>query len=152
MRKKLYLKRLKNILKERNIPQRTLAHYCDVSETSLSSIINGKSQPNNSTIDSIASGLSVYSEFLTGEINYSDFNDWKNSNYHYSTEQIETIISFMRSFNYQVVPDSPSIDLITVVTPDQKKKVIDKIHFNILINNFITLFDSYLIDYEKIKL
>lgn len=61
-----YGERLRNILKEKNMPQRALAKKTGITEATVSNYINGKQLPKLGIIEKIALALDVKTDYLLG--------------------------------------------------------------------------------------
>ena len=144
-------RKIKELITEQNMSQATLAYHAGISQPTLSNIMQGNHEPKKSTLDAIANALGVYTEYLSGDTPYRDFDHWLDmfASYDISEEQEAAVINMIKSWGYEYT--EVNNHFVSVVSPNGQKKILCKWHLVYLLNNFFSMFDMILLP-EKLAL
>lgn len=138
-------RKIKELLKDRNMSQVALAYHAGITEQTLSNIMQGKREPNKKTLDAIAGALGVYPDYLTGNIPFKDFSTWLDmfAVYDLNDMQETAVINMIASWGYACTDLQNGF--VMVECPNGQKKILCKYHLVNLLNNFFSMFNMILL-------
>ena len=157
--------RISELIKEHGILKSHFAVEMHVTPQAVSAWLSNKSMPSDDTIKNIAAYFKVYPEYLTGEIDYKNFEDFKN---HVNIE-IElrdfTKHNFLHSWGYtfkqsqyfkkndnyyncknKPLDDSDNDFVFEVTTPTGETRYIASSELDLLIDDFFYMLKKRLLD------
>lgn len=137
--------KINELLKERDMSQVALSALSGVTPQTITGIMQGKHTPKESTLQVIADTLGVYKEYLTGDIQYKNYDSWVKMNLlcDFTPEQTNAIIHLLDAFGYKAT--AFDTDIMHIECPNGQNKKIGKHHLQSLLNNFFIMFDSLLL-------
>lgn len=143
---KIIALRMRKLLKEQKLTQSTLAYRSGISEQTITRIMkcNCKNTPTDYTIEKIAGVLGVCRDYLTGAIDYKNYDSWidMHSTYTLNPNKEKTLLEMLASWGYAA--ENSKNEMIIITCPTGEKRILHKKHLEYLLHNFFTLFDSVL--------
>ena len=163
--------RINELIKERGILKSHFAVEMHVTPQAVSAWLSNKSMPSDDMINNIAAYFKVYPEYLTGEIDYKNFEEFK--------EYVDTDIklrdfakhNFLRSWgytlkesqyfkkngNYYNCKNKPLDDydndfVFEVTTPTGETRYIASSALDLLVDDFFYMLKKRLIDSDVLEL
>lgn len=147
-KQKIIVKRVKELLTLNKWAQADLAYKAGITEQTITNIMNYKTNPNKATLEQIASAFNVFPEYLTNDIPYKNYKDWKNKNIacRLSDNQLQAILNVLIAWGYEI--KETSNNFITIIKPNGTETKLYIKHLSNISDTFITLLDNSLLPAE----
>lgn len=145
---KISVNRLIELLRNKKMSQCELSFVSGVSTVTISNIMNNKTNPSYATITALATALEVFPEYLTCEIDYKNYKDWKNKDFsnRLTPDQLTAVLSLLTAWGFEIIDKSNNF--ITVIAPSGQKTKLYIKHLSNISDTFITLINNALLPAE----
>lgn len=147
-KQEIIVKKIKELLIENSWYQCDLAFRSGITPQTITNIMNYKTMPNETTLNDIANAFGVFPAYLTGDIEYRNYKEWKNKNNtcRLSNEQLQAVINMLSAWGYEIKESSNNF--ITIIKPNGAETKLYIKHLSNITDTFITLLDNSLLPVE----